>query len=98
MAHEVAQEILKQLGGKRFLVMTGSSKLVADKNLLGMKLARNSSGANYLKIKLNGLDLYDIEFISIRGASFNVKHEFNDIYNDQLVSIFEETTGLYTHF
>jgi len=99
MAHEVAQEILRQLGGKRFIVMTGSKNFVADKNLLGMKLARNSSGANYMRVKLNGLDLYDIEFLSIRGTNEpKVKHQFNDIYCDQLVNIFEETTGLYTSF
>jgi len=96
MNNSIATTILQQLGGNRFAVMTGSKNFIAGKNSLSMKLSRNSSKSNYLRITLNGKDLYDLEFISIRGANMTTKHEYNDIYNDQLVSIFESTTGLYT--
>jgi hypothetical protein len=92
----IAQEILRQLGGNKFVVMTGSKNFIAGDHSLSMKLSKNSSGANYLRIKLNGLDLYDIEFISIRGTKMKTKHEFKDVYCERLVATFEETTGLYT--
>ena len=93
---EIAQTILSQLGGNRFAMMTGSKNFIAGENSLSMKLSRNSSGANYLRITLTPMDVYKMEFISIRGTSMKTKHEFDDIYNDQLVSVFESTTGLYT--
>jgi hypothetical protein len=92
----VAKTILQQMGGNQFAVMTGSKNFIAGENSLSMKLSRNSSGANYLRITLNGKDLYDMEFISIRGTSMKTKHSFNDLYNDMIVDIFEKTTGLYT--
>ena len=99
MSNQVATTILNQLGGRKFLAFTGSKNLIAGENFLTMKLARNSSGANYLKISLNAMDTYEVEFISIRSdATMKTKHEFNGIYNDQLVNIFETTTGLYTKF
>ena len=96
----VANEILRQLGGNRFIAMTGSKNFVAsaEKNYLGMKLTRNASGANYLRITLTPMDVYKMEFISIRGNSMKTKVEFNDVYCDQLQTLFTEATGLYTQF
>jgi len=96
LKEDVAQEILNQLGGHKFVVMTGAKNLVKDKNSLMFKLPRAKDGINYVKITLNGKDLYDVEFGRIQGVNYKVKKEFNDIYNDQLVDIFEKTTGLYT--
>lgn len=98
MNNAIATTILNQLGGRRFIAMTGSKNFVAGKNSLAMKLSRNSSGANHLKISLNALDTYDVKFISIRNCNFKTKHEFKGVYCDQLVNIFETTTGLYTKF
>ena len=47
--NQVAKEILNQLGGNKFIAMTGSKQFVAGENYLAMKLTRNGSGANYLK-------------------------------------------------
>ena len=102
---QVHQIILQQLGGNMFLTMTGCYQLVYDgkkNNMLQMRLRRKKSGANFLKITLNGLDLYDIEFISKRWNQkqlkmiIKTKHEFNNIYDDQLREIYESTTGQYT--
>ena len=93
---QVAQEILNQLGGNKFIAMTGSKNFGSDKNTLSMKLTRNASSANYLRITLNSMDTYDMEFISVRGASRKVKKTYNGIYGDQLQSLFTEATGLYT--
>ena len=93
---KVANEILRQLGGNRFVAMTGAKNLIAGTRSLSMRLPRNASKANYLRITLNGLDLYDVEFISIRGMNMKTKAAFTDVYNDMLTDIFESTTKMYT--
>ena len=109
---EIANTILQQLGGGRFLVMTGSKDMIAIDGGLRMSLARNGSKANRLEITLNGADLYDMKFyhytpwrFSTRGGQFReypekitTVKEYNDVYFDQLPELFTETTGLYTRF
>lgn len=93
----IASEILNQLGGNRFLVMTGSKNLVATGNGLRLNLSRNKAGAKWLSISLNGLDLYDLDFFTA-DKNFNLtsKAKFENVYCDQLQSIFTQVTGLYT--
>lgn len=91
-----AQTILNQLGGNKFIAMTGSSSFGSTENALHMKLTRNKAGANKLVVTLNSMDTYDLKFMSIRGASVKVKKEVEGVYNDQLQSIFTDVTGLYT--
>lgn len=94
---EIAKTILQQLGGNKFLVMTGSKNLVSIDNGLQMHLTRNLIGAKYLRIVLNGLDLYDIEFSKLKKDEVVILKRFENIYADQLKQIFTETTGLYTN-
>lgn len=89
--------------------MTGSKdfmyKEVSNTNpnyYLKMKLARNKSGCNYLKISLMNDDTYKMEFYkqSFLRKTCEIKvgkqQTFETVYCDQLVSIFERVTGLYT--
>ena len=96
--HQIAATILKQLGGRIFIAMTGSKNFVAGDNLLGMKLSRNLSGANYLRITHTPLDVYTMEFLSIRGASIKTKAIHENVYCDMLTHIFTDVTGLDTRF
>ena len=93
----VATTILNQLGGNKFRVMTGAKNLMDHGNALSMRIGRNSSNSNYLKITLNDSDLYDVRFSKVTkmGEEKSVR-EFNDVYNDMLVEIFESHTGMYT--
>ncbi len=104
----VANIIYNQLGGSKFAAMTGSKAIKCDDKSLTLKLTKNKSGANELKITLNGLDLYDIEFSKHSYPTLNKKtwewkpekktivKEFNDIYAENLEEIFTDVTGLYT--
>ena len=47
---EIANTILDQLGGNKFLAMTGANHLLADGNTLRMTLPKNNSRANRLYI------------------------------------------------
>ena len=89
---EIAQIIASQLGGLRRLnVMIGAKNAVNTGNGLSFKF-KKSKKINYVKIELNGLDLYDIEFGNVAKYDYSVKEEFNNIYADQLKDLFEETT------
>ena len=93
----VAKEILNQLGGNKFRVMTGAKNFMGFSEGLVMKIGRNSSNSNYLKITLNSMDLYDMEFanVSRMGEKKSVT-EYNNVYNDSMVEVFEKHTGMYT--
>ena len=94
----IALEILKQLGGNKFLVMTGSNKLIAGENYLLMRLTRNLSGAKFLKILLNGNDTYTMLFFSVdKELNKKIKAERSGVYCEMLQPIFKEVTGLDTH-
>ena len=62
MSKTVAETILQQLGGNKFQAMTGSRCVGYDAKSLTIRLAKNMSKANHLKITLTGLDLHDVEF------------------------------------
>lgn len=118
----VADTILQQMGGARRLsAMIGAKDFFSDdggKSLVFKFPNKQKSGPNYVKITLNGKDLYDVTFsrygtekeeldpeetamykkfgIKPKGKMYTkVVKEYNDIFADQLVDIFEKTTGLY---
>ena len=93
----VAKTILEQLGGNKFRMMTGAKNLMGIADGLVMKIGRNSSNSNYLKITLNSMDTYDMEFSKVTkmGEKKSVT-EYNNIYNDMLTDQFTAHTGMYT--
>ena len=94
---EVAREILKQLGGNKFRIMTGAKNLVAGDNFLAMRIGRNSSNSNYLKITVNSMDTYDMKFCKLtRKFEEKSVSEYSNIYNDMLQDQFTAHTGMYT--
>ena len=94
---DVARIIWEHLGGNKFRVMTGAKNLLNTGDGLAMKLGRNSSNSNYLKITLNSMDLYDMKFCKLT-RKFEEKSvtEYNNIYNDTLTDTFTAHTGMYT--
>ena len=93
----VARTILSQLGGNKFCAMTGAKNFIDTGDGLSMKIGRNKTSSNYLKITLNMMDLYDVRFsrVSPMGGERSVT-EYNNVYNDSLVDVFEKHTGMYT--
>ena len=93
----VAKTILEQLGGNKFCMMTGAKNLAGDENSLSMRIGRNSSNSNYLKITLNSMDLYDMKFAKLtRMGELKSVKEYDNVYNDSMVEVFEKHTGMYT--
>jgi len=93
----VAETILRQLGGNKFRVMTGAKNLAGDSKSLSMRIGRNSSNSNYLKITLNSMDTYDMKFCKLtRMYEEKSVKEYNGVYNNSLRDIFTSHTGMYT--
>jgi hypothetical protein len=104
----VADTILQQLGGKRFVAMTGAKNLVGGDNYLRFGLPGNAKdGINMVKITLNGNDLYDVSFMKMPRLtqkalmaetlpSPKVVTSSEDVFCDMLQEVFTRHTGLYT--
>ena len=94
---DVANTIYRQLGGNKFRVMTGAKNMVSHEFALSMKIGRNKTNANFMVVELNGNDLYDVTFAKVtKMGEMKSVREYNDVYNDMLVSLFESHTGMYT--
>ena len=93
-----ASTVLQQLGGNKFIAMTGAKNFVQDskKKLIAFKIGRAKKSINYVRITLNSMDTYDMEFLRLRGGKITVVAKHKGIYNDQLQQIFTKETGLYT--
>lgn len=89
-----ANQILQQLGGNKFIAMTGA-KCYSDGNTLIAKF-QGSKIANIMYVTLNSLDLYDVKIAKFRGMDVKVVREVNNVYADMLTDIFTDTTKLYT--
>ena len=97
MAYEIEQETLRQLGGNKFIALTGAKNFVAGDGVLAFRIPKASQGINAVRITLMPSDTYNLKFFRIYGADMKLMAEADDIYNDQLQSIFTAKTGLYTH-
>lgn len=93
----VAETILQQLGGNKFIAMTGAKDLQSKGNLLSMKFPRTFNGVNYLTIKLNSWDTYDLDFGYLSGNNVRRVALKTGVMANDLQEIFTEVTGLYTH-
>ena len=106
---QIAETIQQQLGGNRFIAMTGSKNFMAtpqtEKAFAGLRmdLKPNQSGANRLHIYYNTrTDSYDMYFYkgTLNKKTFDYKitkeQRFNDVYCDQLQCVFTQVTGMYT--
>jgi len=76
--------------------MTGARNLVGGNNMLMFMLPRAKDGINKVRIMLNAMDTYDVEFGRIRAGEYKTISRHESIYNDGLVELFERITGLYT--
>jgi hypothetical protein len=103
-AKEVAQEILRQLGGGRFMAMVGGKNAMhgnfGGKPGLQVSIGRGAKdGINRLIVTLDrGSDTYDMEFwrIGNRGLSTKKVAEASGVYADSLQRVFTSKTDFHT--
>ena len=90
----IASTIKDQIG-RGALFMMGVKQLTDLKDGLGIRFtAKARDGINYIEIKLNAMDLYDLRFIRIRGMNVTVVYEVEGIYFDNLHMTIYQVTGL----
>jgi hypothetical protein len=95
-SERIATTTLKQLGGSgRLKAMIGAKHFgCGNKGELSFRFGLNNK-MNYLKITLNSMDTYDLEFGQIKKLEYKVVKKIDGIYCDGLKEVIERTTGLY---
>ncbi len=99
----ITGEILKQLGGQRFIVMTGSKNFGFAESSKGeaqlsFHLTRNAAKAQFCTITLKFDDTYTVTFTKLNKKTYSLEtiKECVGVYCDNIQEIFTEVTGLYT--
>lgn len=97
-AKAIADTILAQLGGSRFIVMTGSKNFMHDaEGALSFHYPkRKGFKVSAVKIRLNAMDTYDVTFTDMRRNMTTETKEVPGVYFDQLQAVFTAETGLVT--
>jgi hypothetical protein len=95
---QIANTIISQMNTNqnKLRAMLGAKDFVLLDAGLAFKFKMNPN-MNYVKIELNGKDLYDITFKKVGTKHTKDVKVINDVYCDELIEIFESTTGLYLH-
>jgi hypothetical protein len=92
---DLANSIMACIGNQnRLKMMIGAKQFMLVENGLSFKFPR-SNGINYIKITLNGKDLFDVEYGYITAKGYKVKETSNDLYNDMLKNDIEQTIKKY---
>jgi hypothetical protein len=100
----IANEIIRQLGGRKFTVMTGAKDYMAIENGLTFRIPDTlaKSHINRIRVILDPSDTYTVSFWNYRKQripgppSMKKIAEHSMVYHDQLQSIFTAETGLDT--
>ncbi len=92
---DVAETILAQLGGGRFIMMTGAKNILGDASSLQLRF-QGSQKANSLRVVLESDDTYTVEFFKIRGISCREVSSLSMVQASSLRTVFESATGLRT--
>lgn len=100
--NQVPETILKQLGGGRFLAMTGAFNLVGSDDALTMRLpGKTRMKGNWVRITLDPSDTYVMEYQRLVTKDFvptlNMIERRSYVYADELQAHFKDMTGLDTH-
>lgn len=92
----VAGTILEQLGGNKFIAMTGAKNFTRDGNSLRFKLPARfaKNGINLVEITLDPSDTYTMRFQKYRNLTVTTIATVPGVYADNLTSNFTHHTGL----
>lgn len=88
--------ILNQLGGNKFIAMTGAKNFVRDgETKLRFNLPRNRSKGSICVVSLDrATDLYSMSFFSIRGVDVTLRAKTEGLFAEDLPRTFTAATGL----
>lgn len=95
-ANPVATTILEQLGGGRFIAMTGSNTFIGSADSLRFKVGSNAMKVTHVRVTLDPSDTYTVEFLKVRSLKVETLSTESNVYAEDLQKIFTAGTGLYT--
>ena len=100
--NEIATVILQQMGGNRFIAMTGAYRLLSFCDGINSGLSfhfKGSKKANFCKIMLQEDDTYILTFSKYNKRTFEnvIVKEYDGVYCDMLQELFTDVTGLDCH-
>lgn len=95
---QVANEIYRQLGGRKFGVMVGIKNLMGDDNSLQFRIGSGAKNKiNCVRVTLLPSDTYRVDFYCIsKSCECQLIESHDDVYCDMLQDVFTEATGFYT--
>ena len=94
-----AQEIMRQLGGRKFEMLMGVKSKGVGKDGLIIHIGRNPKKVSHIIIDLDrGKDLYNIKFGKVFKYKFKVMKNLKGIGVEQMHDVIEKYTGLLTTF
>ena len=99
MTNNVANEILAQLGGRRFSAMTGAKNFVGSDTYLQFDLPRGCANkASKCRVTLDANDTYSVTFYkwNARKLEMTTLGETVGVYCDSLRAVFTSATGMLT--
>ena len=101
MSMQIANTILEQLGGRRFIAMTGAKNFVAIEDGLQFDLPRTPhfvrNGINKIRIHLDPTNTYTMKGLKRHRFDADLVKEESGLYWDMLQPAFTEFTGLDTY-
>jgi DNA-directed RNA polymerase subunit RPC12/RpoP len=93
---DVSDTIVSQMGGMGKLKAMLGAKVGKVPNGIAIRWPnKQASRGNYVEVVLNGQDLYDMTFFSIRAGEKKEVKRYPGVANDQLISTFEQQSGWY---
>lgn len=95
--NNVADTILQQFGGNRFVAMTGAKQMVSLEDGIQFKLGRGAARRiNKVRVTLGSDDLYKLEFFRIDVREGKVFHiaVCERVHAESLRSCFTNITGM----
>lgn len=94
----VSRTILAQLGGNRFVAMTGAKSFAGDERSLSFRLPASLTRgrASAMRIVLEGDDTYTLETYRIVKFESRTVDTRRGVYADRLRQVFTDMTGLDT--
>lgn len=99
MATQVQKTIVEQMGGKKFMMMTGCKKLLIDGERPAVTFEIGSGAKKrikYVKVELMGDDTYTMTLSKIFKFEHKILATHEGVYFDMLQDIFTQETGMYT--
>lgn len=95
-AQTIADTILAQLGGNKFLAMTGVRNMTTTGRDLTLHMPKVHRSVNRVTITLEANDTYSVRFMYVRSMTLTVRHVAELVHAENLRAVFETHTGLRT--